>query len=371
MTTPSGVAIGLLGAGVLYLLNRSKENKDELEALKKRPAAPPVAPAESRHPTEIAPEPAPEPYVYTPDPSVPPLETGPFPRHGAAPWHGPAHASPAYPPAPAPYPQPQAPYPPRGAAHRVDGAPWVRATQADVSRDGTMSWYLELLNSSHPAGYTEQRTVGGRRWKLLIVSAATHPELTQHARDVLGWVLPLHAVARPAPPRPRPPMVAAYPHAAPPSQHPYALTPPRGAQPPAYVAPVPYPAPQQVPYPAYGQPAPHGGGGAPPPHWPAAGHPGTHAHGAPASTPATTGSCTNWRPATDEDVHRDGVATVYHAMLSQPETTPARIEVHKGRTWKFQVVTPQSDPSFGFAPGVTKSVRGWVCADLDPSDPGY
>jgi hypothetical protein len=248
----------------------------------------------------------------------------------------------------------------------------VRATRADVDRDGVADWYVGLLNSVRRPGYSEERTIGGRRWKLMVVSAAAHPELTARVRDVLGWVM--HGAARPAPPPP---------------------SPAHGAYPPA-----PYPSAPHArsPYPAYpGPQVPYGGGSAfAPSSWPAPSggapswqqaapsaqphhdHPHDHAPHPPMSfaapAPGGSGDCQNWKSATDADVHQDGVATVYQSMLSLPETTPPRIEVHKGRTWKFQVVTPTSDPSFGFAPGITKAVRGWICADAprpDTSDPGY
>jgi len=73
--------------------------------------------------------------------------------------------------------------------------------------------------------------------------------------------------------------------------------------------------------------------------------------------------CKSWRPATNADVQQDGVLAYYQTMLSQSEALPARIEIHNGRAWKFQTVTPASDPTFGFGPGVTKAVRGWVCED--------
>jgi len=71
--------------------------------------------------------------------------------------------------------------------------------------------------------------------------------------------------------------------------------------------------------------------------------------------------CSNWRTATAADVKRDGVLATYQSMLKQSESLPPRIEGHNGRLWKFQTVTPQSDPSFEFSPGISKDVRGWVC----------
>jgi hypothetical protein len=423
-TAGGGVVIGLLGAGVVYLLAKGKEKADQLAEMEQgpleqpgppegqgrdgrpprrgppragmpAPGQPPPAP-----PTQIAPQPPPT-YPWQGGASLPlpephhyphgyPPRQAPGPRYGAPaypPQRPPPPAYPAaYPPAPRAYPHapppPPAPVRHAGAPAAIPGPPWVRATQADVNRDGVSDWYVGLLNSVRRPGYSEERTIGGRHWKLMVVSAAAHPELTSRVRDVLGWVM--HGPARPAPP---PPSLA------------------HGAYPPARS---PYPAPPQV---AYHQPpqVPYGGGSAfapsswpspsggappwqqpgqpppqqPPPHPPPP-HPHHHDHphdnvphptmafAAPA--PGGTGDCQNWKPASDADVHQDGVATVYQSMLSLPETTPPRIEVHKGRTWKFQVVTPTSDPSFGFAPGVTKSVRGWICADAprpDTSDPGY
>ena len=410
-TAGGGVVIGLLGAGVVYLLAKGKEKSDQIAELEQgqpgREGRPPRRPSPRAGmptpPTQDAPQPPPT-YTWQDDASLPPLETGPAhhfphgypPRQAPGPRYGapayppqrpaqPAYPAPAYPPAMRSLPHAPPPSPPvrrAGAPASIPGPPWVRATQADVNRDGVADWYVGLLNSVRRPGYSEERTVGGRRWKLMVVSAAAHPELTARARDVLGWVM--HAGARPAPPAP------SLAHGAYPSA-PYPSAPPtRG----------PYPAPPQVAYhqapqvpygggsafaPSSG-PAPSGGPppwqqqqpGQPPPHEHHHGHPHDHApQGSQAFVPpgtAATGDCQNWKPATDADVHQDGVATVFQSMLSLPETTPPRIEVHKGRTWKFQVVTPTSDPSFGFAPGVTKSVRGWICADAprpDTGDPGY
>ena len=368
----SGIAIGLLGAGLMYLLAKGKEKSAELDALKKqrqvtspRRAAP--SPQQTQVPsvpsvpaTDIAPEPEPS-YVWQPDGAVPPLQPGPaWPARHSYPYPAPhAYAPsrpppppqgfvPTYPPYPYPAPPPR-PYPsssmPHHGALAPPGAPWARATQDDVSRDRTTSWYLDLLNSAHPVGYSEQRVVNGRRWKLTIVSASTDPLLTLHGRDVIGWVLPPRA--RPAPPR----MPA--PHAFPTALSvPYPL-----------VAPVHYPAPAAWP------PMPQAGPGglaAPPRGHLHAPHPAVDF----AAPRAPMEGCTHWRPATDADVAKDGVASVYHAMLPLSASSEPRVENHNGRTWKFQVVTHDTDPSFVAQPG-GKAVRGWICMDAPSADPGY
>jgi hypothetical protein len=416
MSAPTGFVLGVLGAGVLYLLTKKDDSKSEVKRPPRQVRPAPTdttAPAPGPEaPVEVAPYEPPA-YTFTPDGSLPPLqapESHPAwgrhpvptyppapPPHAAHPYpppYPPPHvAAPAYPPAPS-YPPP--PYPPRPRAPASD-LPWVRAVTADVNRDGVSGWYAELLHSSHPVGYSETRTIGDRVWKLTIVSSTTDPQATQFARDVIGWVVPaaaVHAVARrrPAPPPPRPaPQHAAYPppahpaypaaHAAAPAVH--------APQHAAYVPEVQYPPTPQTHY-------------APAPSWPSApaaapggasafapsghdhphvDHPmhADHPQGAPhpslAFAAPGAGECKNWHPATDADVHKDGVASVYQSMLSLSETTPPKIEVHNGRTWKFQVVTPSSDPSFSFGHGVKKSVRGWICADAGPiadsSDPGY
>jgi hypothetical protein len=373
-TAGGGVVIGLLGAGVVYLLAKGKEKADQLAELEQGPLEQPAQPGppgregHAGRPPRRGPPGAPPPAPTMQNTQQPPPGQN-FP-HGHPLRQAPA---PAYPPqrpwspaSPPSYPSSQRPYMPPPVRHaggspsRIPGPPWVRATQADVARDGASDWYASLLNAVLRPGYSEERTIGGRHWKFMVVSAAAHPELTSRVRDVIGWVIP----------GPSHPVQA---HGAyPPAPYPSALH----ARPPA-PSPLPvayHPAPQDP----YG-PAPSGGA---PPWQPYAQQPHHHEHphdqaSHPAmnfAVPAPGGDCQNWQPATDADVHQDGVASVYQSMLPLPETTPPRIEVHKGRTWKFQVVTPTSDPSFGFAPGVKKSVRGWICADAprpDTSDPGY
>lgn len=361
MTTPGGVVLGLLGVGVVYLVVKGKEKSDQLDAMDAvdqpqpgpppsrglpQPSTAPGAPPSYGVPIGVprSPFPRPAPHFGAPPPyAQPPYLQPAQPAYPPAPRY---EQAPAYPPPPA---YPHAPLPPparQGVPQVGPEAPWVRATQQDVRRDGVTQWYLELLNSSHPAGYSEQRSVGGHRWKLTVVSAATHPQLTQRGRDVLGWIL--HGGGHPAPPAPHP---HAYPPA--PAGSPYPPPPPNGQAPHAHADSSSFAPPSWQ----------H-------PHDPSHKH---HPHPpVPSAGPAPAGDCRSWHPATDADVHQDGVATVYQSMLSLPESSPARVEVHKGRVWKFQVVTPASDPSFGFAPGVTKSVRGWVCMDAPAaSDPGY
>ena len=176
-----------------------------------------------------------------------------------------------------------------------------------------------------------------------------------------GAPLPIYAAQQPSYGAPPPGSLRPYPapalRPAPPPMSPAHYPPPYPspmAAPYPHAAPVPYPRAQPVAYPPL-HPASPGG-------WPPAVR----------SAAAAPRQCKNWRPATDADVHQDGAATMYHSMLSGSDKDAPRIAVLNGRTWKFQTVTPASDPSFGFAPGVVKSVRGWVCEDRAPSsDPGY
>ena len=338
-----GIVLAAAGAAAALLFMKVRDDEEKKKQRLPGPR-PPGAPPVDLYPTQ------PEPYVWTPESSIPPLTPTvpgpagpgyhpPYPGHGAPPQHQPTYPpmpthAPTYPP-PAPYPPPQAQAPswPAHGAPRPGGAPvrsWRKATPVDIAKDNTSSWYKQLLQSGQPVGFHETRPVGGRLWKLMVVDATRYPQLTQRGRDVFGWVTDGPQASRPAPPPPVPhPSVAAF-------------------------VPVPPQAPHHRPAPPAASPPqadPYGGG--PPPT-----------------------DCQHWAPATDPDVRRDGVATVMHSMLGQMDGQE-KIEIHGGRMWKFKVVTPQSDPSYAFNPGTTKSVRGWVCADTQaqaapPSaDPGF
>jgi len=77
---------------------------------------------------------------------------------------------------------------------------------------------------------------------------------------------------------------------------------------------------------------------------------------APAPTATVSFGPGNWTPATDADVARDGTATRYAALLSQPVGTVVN-EDYGGRHWQLRVVSSQTDPGLtSFA----KDVKGWI-----------
>jgi len=353
------------------------------------------------------------------DQGLPPLQPSPPYQAPTPPFHAPpsGRRPPAagYPQAPpghrppsgfVPFPQPgpaPAPYPTTTAPHPGLES-WRRATQDDVNRDGMLARYLDLMHSDRPIGSEVRVSQNGRLWKLVVVSHGTDPT-TSKPRDVRGFILmgapaavpsphPPHGYPRPAPPSPRPapPQVQppsafhpSYPPTYPPSphatmpafpQHPGTYPPPHGyaapypPQPVAHAPAPPGPLPSGLPTPGGHPPIQHG----PAYPTPAPGHPSL-AFGAPApvaaapgpavhgGAPAPTGECKNWVAATDADVKRDGVSTIYQSMLGMADRSEKAPEKHNGRWWKFKVVSKQSDPSFSFMPGATKAVRAWVCAD--------
>ena len=77
-----------------------------------------------------------------------------------------------------------------------------------------------------------------------------------------------------------------------------------------------------------------------------------------ATTTTTTGT---WKLATNADVTRDGVANRFAALLAQPVGTETLPEVHNSRTWKFRVISKQTDPALT---SFTKDVKGYVLQPL-------
>lgn len=394
--TPGIPIFILIAGGLLYALNQKKKAAEEATRAPEEGAPPPPVQAEEG----VPPPPG--------DQGIPPLEPSP-------PVHPPYQPRPVY---GAPPPGQQLP---PGVVEN-----WSRATQSDVNRDGMLARFKELLYSDKPVGSEVRIYQNGRWWKLKIVSRQTDPTTTQD-RDVRGWLLPAGTPppsaqppgrGRPAPgrPRPAPPGRAPGPPGAPyPARPPYAgPIPHRPAPPPPHVAPYPgagypapgaphgyppppahaaypphvapaYPSPGYPPHgaPGYPQPlhpphpglafagpspAPYGAPphaapphGAPPPHAAPAPHGGPLPRPAPGTTAAFT--CRNWVRATDHDVARDGVVTIFQSMLGLPAGTDRPPEQHNGRWWKFRVVSKASDPQESLPPGKTKDVRGWVCQD--------
>ena len=376
--TPGIPIFMLVAGGLLYALSQKKKAADE--AAKQREQGGPPPP--EVHAEEGAPPPG--------DQGIPPLEPSPPVR-------------PPYQPPPVYAAPPPTQYLPPGVVES-----WARATQSDVNRDGMLARFKELLYSDKPVGSEVRIYQNGRWWKLKIVSRQTDPTTTQD-RDVRAWLLPPgtpspapqppgRGPGRPGPGRSRPapptgrapgspgpsgPAYPAHPPYAGPIPHRPAPPPPRvapypraGYPPPAHAA---YPSPHAPAYPPPGYP-PHGAPGYPQPHpglafagpaVPPSYGPPPHAapapHGGPLPRPApgptAAFTCRNWVRATDHDVARDGVATIYQSMLGLPAGTDRPAEQNNGRWWKFRVVSMATDPQESLPPGKTKDVRGWVCQD--------